>query len=694
MIPRQLAAKEFIYFKSTTMNKKIIAFLVLVSVFYYQQGLAQKAKPDYKKLHYLSEEEMYMDFDPTRDFYITDPPIGPIRNVAEFERMQGVLIRYPFGISYDVIKEMAEDILVVTIVKNQSDENYVLSQYNSNGVNTDNCEFLHAPTNSYWTRDYGPWFVFDGNNEPGIVNFPYNRPRPNDNDIPIEVANYLGIELYGMNLETAGGNYMCDGMGKAASTDLIWQENMQYTHAEIDGLVEDYLGIEEYFVTADPLGYSIKHIDCWGKFLTPGKILIGQVPVSDDRYDDYEAIADYYSNTISSYGVPYEVFRVYTPGTYPYTPYTNSLILNKKVLVPITGSQWDDEALVSYEQAMPGYEIVGIMYGSWLNTDALHCRTKGIADIGMLYFNHIPLLGEVQYEESIDVTTEIMAYSGEEIYADSVFLIYSINDSNYDSILMEYQDGNTWAGYITNLSVGDEVNYYLFAADESERRANHPYIGKPDPHEFTVVGNPENELVLQPDTVLFLNMDDMWEGIELHIINNMDVPVTINDITENGWENGSEIPWFVEQMPVLPYQIMEGDSLSLNIMCDIPVALSGELLIDTIYIETDNSIYKGLIMIDSDLLSGFEENEKVEISVYPNPFKDHLNIEFFVTEQTDYEFIVFDISGRLIDKITDKTVSGNNIITWNVSKTLQPGYYFYKLKAGNISKSGKIILNR
>ena len=677
------------------MNKKIIALLILVLAFYYQQGLAQKAKPDYKKLHYLSEEEMNMVFDPTRDFYITDPPIGPIRNVAEFEEMQAVLVSYPLGIPVSAVREMAEDSRVLTIVSNTTQQQAAINFYESNNVNTDNCDFLIAPSDSHWTRDYGPWFVFDGNNEPGIVNFPYNRPRPNDDDIPIEVADYLGIELYGMNLETAGGNYMCDGMGKAASTDLIWEENMQYTHAEIAELVEDYLGIEEYFVRPDPLAEYIKHIDCWGKFLSPGKVLIGQVPESDGRYDDYEAAADFFANEISSYGVPYEVYRVYTPSQYQTVPYTNSLILNKKVLVPVTGSQWDDEALVSYEEAMPGYDIVGVMYNGWHNTDALHCRTKGIADIGMLYFNHIPLLGEVQYEESIDIATEIMAYSSEEIYADSVFLIYSINDGDYDSLIMDYQEGNTWTGYLTNLSVGDEINYYLFAADESERRANHPYIGKPDPHDFTVIGNPENELVLHPDTILFLNMDDMWEGIELHIINNMDIPVIINDITENGWENGSEIPWFVEQMPDLPYQIMEGDSLSLNIMCDIPVVLFGELLSDTIYIETDNSIYKGLIMIDSDLLSGIDETKSADVTVYPNPFKDYLNIEFFANNQTMYEFSLFDISGRLVDQYSGESATGAIVITWNVnSNTLKPGYYFYKLKVGEIMKSGKIILNR
>ena len=37
----------------------------------------------------------------------TDPPPTPIRNIAEFERMQGVLIRYPFGTSTSIIKEMA-----------------------------------------------------------------------------------------------------------------------------------------------------------------------------------------------------------------------------------------------------------------------------------------------------------------------------------------------------------------------------------------------------------------------------------------------------------------------------------------------------------------------------------------------------------------------------------------------------------
>ena len=50
----------------------------------------------------------------------TDPPSTPIRNIAEFERMEGVLIRYPFGISNSVISEMSEDVTIYCLVSSSS----------------------------------------------------------------------------------------------------------------------------------------------------------------------------------------------------------------------------------------------------------------------------------------------------------------------------------------------------------------------------------------------------------------------------------------------------------------------------------------------------------------------------------------------------------------------------------------------
>ena len=54
------------------------------------------------------------------------------------------------------------------------------------------------------------------------------------------------------------------------------------------------------------------------------------------------------------------------------------------------GGSWDDEAIAAYENAMPGYEVLGFT-GSWESTDALHCRIKGIPDLEMLQIFHNPL---------------------------------------------------------------------------------------------------------------------------------------------------------------------------------------------------------------------------------------------------------------------------------------------------------------
>ena len=276
----------------------LISFLFIVSTFVNAQQitiesqnfLSEKDKiwfennPDSLPI-WLTQEELGRLDEIGKGFIGSDPPPTPIRQPAEFEPMEGVLIRYPFGISYQIIAEMSEDVKVVTIVANNNEKNYVISQYQSHGVNLNNCDYLIALSDSYWTRDYGPWFIINGNDEQGIVDHIYNRPRPNDDQIPLKYGNWQDIPVYGMSLEHAGGNYMTDGQGIAISTDLVWTENPGYSHAEIDQMVENYLGITTYHVVPDALGAYIKHIDCWAKYLAPDIIMIIEVSPSHSNYD-------------------------------------------------------------------------------------------------------------------------------------------------------------------------------------------------------------------------------------------------------------------------------------------------------------------------------------------------------------------------------------------------------------------------
>ena len=80
---------------------------------------------------------------------------------------------------------------------------------------------------------------------------------------------------------------------------------------------------------------------------------------------------------------------------------------------------------------MPGYEIVGIEFNSWENTDALHCRAKGIADDGMLYVKHTPILGSKDFRLQWDLDAQIIPYSGAGIMYDSTLVYYKVDGGDY-----------------------------------------------------------------------------------------------------------------------------------------------------------------------------------------------------------------------------------------------------------------------
>lgn len=460
-----------------TCRRILLLFLILTYGFSYSQ--VEKVK-DYELKHWMTPQEEALKHLIGQGFQKSAPPPGNIRNIAEFEQMQGVLIRYPFGINYTLIAALSERTTVTTIVESQNQQNNVTNQYQQNGVNLANCDFLIAGSDSYWTRDYGPWYIAYDDSEIGIVDFIYNRPRPLDDVVPQKMADKLGIQWFAMDLIHTGGNYMTDGWGVSASTDLVIDENPTMTEAEIDQMVQNYLGVNTYYKLPDPNNTYIDHIDCWGKFLDVDKVLIREVPPTHPQYDEIEATAAFFAAQTSSYGVPYQVYRVYTPNN---QPYTNSLIVNKTVYVPIMNSQWDDEALTAYEEAMPGYEVIGFN-GSWESTDALHCRVKGTADLNMLYVKHMPLLGDQPNQADYDIEAEITAYSGQSIINDSVLVYYSYDNGPFTHMTMAHQGGKVYTATIPGSTAGTEIAYYIYAVDQSGKRATHPLIGSPDPHRF------------------------------------------------------------------------------------------------------------------------------------------------------------------------------------------------------------------
>ncbi len=474
--------------------KSIFALLVfasMMSTMGYMNAQAQtKEAPDWRKLHYLSEEEMKTPVRRSINFTETPAPTEAPRFVAEFEPMQGVMIRYPLGIPVSLVKSLAENCQVYCIVQS-SQQSSARSSFSNAGVNMSRVTFVIANSDSYWVRDYGPWYIFAGKT-PAIVDNVYNRPRPNDDAIPQTFATFWNIPLYSMNLQHTGGNMMEDGRGHGVSDDLVISENNN-NEANVRQKMLDYLGIDNYHITIDPQGEYIAHVDCWGKYLAPDKILIAKLPQSNSRYQYYEEVANYFATTNCCWGYPYKVYRVEEPGGNTLAPYTNSLILNKCVYVPLgSNSTYNERALQVYRDAMPGYEVLGVSNTSysigWQNTDALHCRTRGVMDFNMLFVDHRNVLFSTQEcGDSIAVTSKFIAYSGKPLKEDSLLVYYSIDNGPYQSAHMT-ATGNPdeYVGYIKGYHQASEVDYYVFGADESDHRYQQPVFGELDPHHFTV----------------------------------------------------------------------------------------------------------------------------------------------------------------------------------------------------------------
>ena len=582
--------------------------------------------PEWRKMKYLSEEEMSMPI-ANRSFVETPPPSGVVRFPAEYEPMQAVMIVYPLGIPVELVREMAEDCKVITVVESY-DQSSAQSEFQSANVNMDNVEFLNASTNSYWIRDFGPWYIFN-DKEAAIVDNKYNRPRPYDDDIPSHFAEYWDIEMFGMNVVHTGGNMMQDGFGVGVSDDIVITESVAegITEEQVYKRMKDYLGIDPYHVTIDPQGDYIAHVDCWGKFLAPDKIVLARVPESNPRYPYYEEVADYFKTTNCSWGYPYKVYRIDIPGGSTISPYTNSLILNKKVLVPMgSNASYNESALDVYREAMPGYEVIGIQnndyWNGWLNTDALHCRTRGVMDFNMLYVDHRDVLfGKQEWQDSVAVVSKFIAYSGAELKQDSLLIYYSIDGGDYQTAKMK-PTGNAdeYVGYIKGYQENSEIEYYVFAADESGRRMQQPVFGQADPHTFTMGAYGEKlTLTLNPEEIVF-DLDYDYDTPEtLTITNNTASDVVIESVVIK-----DEDSYYIDYDFTLPYTIAVGESVEVDVYLMVIICKSAMLETELVIM---SSVGEQTVAVKYDDEIGVGENSLSSVGIYPNPMKDVLHVE-------------------------------------------------------------------
>tara|TARA_B100000795_G_scaffold92606_2_gene67708 strand:+ start:2778 stop:4505 length:1728 start_codon:yes stop_codon:yes gene_type:complete len=433
------------------------------------------------------------------NYTMTPPPSVPVRAAAEWEEIEYLVITWEpnyDGILTQIVAAGIQECKVVITTQNQ---NAVTNTLTNAGIDLTNVIFLDRNWDSIWIRDYAGNTIYE--NEVGdraLTDWIYNRPRPNDNTVPEGHATLLEIPLYVTDtapndLVNTGGNYMSDGLGNAFASELILEENepgnpynvSAKTEAQIDQIMEDYMGIQNYIkMTALPYDV-INHIDMHMKLIDEQTLVVSRYPEGVADGPQIEAnIQEVLDNEVSAFGTPYKVNWIDAPpstsGNYPdnggyYRTYTNAMFINKTILVPTYRPNVDAPALDKWRDLMPGYNVVGIDVDNSpenliASLGAIHCITHSIGVENPLWIVHQPVEASAE-NAMVALEASIKHNSG---VANASVFYRNLGASTYQEVSMTLTSNDIWT---VDIPVQTEnVEYYIWAQATSGKTLTRPIV--------------------------------------------------------------------------------------------------------------------------------------------------------------------------------------------------------------------------
>lgn len=449
-----------------------------------------------------------------------DDGAGGLRVAAEWEPALGALVAWPLAVPVSLVVEIARDDTLFVLM----DEKAVVSEAREKlagwGVDLEDVEFIVAPPGDArpWPRDWGPPARFSADGaftlvDPRFDDYPFSKAAcdsplyyektwfrahfAEDDDATRIVAGALGFATTQLPVVLTGGNALVDGHGTIFSTCTMLNENRRLGINEevFFSEVGRNLGISRYVVLPNFETFGIQHIDCFLKPLDEERILVARPPEGHSHSERAEAIVRELETLTNVHGRPYEILRIDTP---PYwrgfmPAYTNSLILNRKVLVPLFGIPADQQALDTWRRAMPGYEVIGFEHdqegpNGWLWFDALHCRVRAVWDPEGLHLTHRRMDSLVAPSDEHPIEVGIEARSEAELIANELTISWRLaGQYEWRSVLLEASPGpRIFTASIPATEAGTTVEYFVSAADSSGRRESLPRTAPDGFYTFTV----------------------------------------------------------------------------------------------------------------------------------------------------------------------------------------------------------------
>ena len=614
----------------------------------------------------------------------TSPPPSLVRTMGEWEQIQAVIITWAgqTTILKEIVRNAVKECKVLIITSNPA---IVTDQLMNSGISLDSVQFIETPFNSIWVCDYGPTAVYSTSTDSlYLIDWIYNRPRPEDDATPQAIADQLGLPLYEATTDPddlihTGGNHLSDGMGNAFSSMLVLEENNDKTEAEIDSIAKKYLGVNHY-IKFPVLPYDgIHHLDMHMRIIDEETIIFGEYPEGISDGPQIEANIDYLNEEVkTAFDHSYRVLRMPMPpdvnGRYPsqggaYRTYTNSVFINKTLLVPTYEEKYDTTALRIYRENLPGYNVVGINCNSIISSlGALHCITKLVGVNDPLLIAHARLRDSENPESDYTVSALITHSSG--IAEASLFYRLS-GDSIYNKVQMIVSDSLTsqWSAVIPSQASGTEVQYYIEALSNSGKTQVRPIVAPQGYFNFRILGEPANQpptaSIQYPLDESVFSFDQSSLTIEM---NAEDADGTIEEAIL--YINGD----LITMMDTIPY------------VYDWTFPEAGDYEIQLKVKDDDGAeVWSEPVNVIIETSTDIEKPENEVINIYPNPVQDYLWIKN--KNEVIPELTLTTSVGQTL--LVEKDNSGS-LVRYDLSM-MPPGIYFLKWIVEGKVLSSKIV---
>jgi agmatine deiminase len=270
------------------------------------------------------------------------------------------------------------------------------------------------PLNNVWARDNGPIFVKSSDGSLIATDWNFNgwgqitADVENDRRVPARIAKLCGVERVAGRIVAEGGAIEVNGSGTLMATRssiINPNRNPGKSQQEIEAALSQLLGVTNFiWLSGAPTEVCLSlgdatdfHIDLVARFAGRNVVLASHTEDQNDPRKPFmdRHIAELRAATDET-GAPLEVIlmpaphmisvsamswtgidSIIAPGAHTDASYSNYLVTNGLVLVPVYGRPEDTGAKAILAEHFPGREVVGISAISLTEQGgAIHCVTQ------------------------------------------------------------------------------------------------------------------------------------------------------------------------------------------------------------------------------------------------------------------------------------------------------------------------------